>query len=30
MTRKIESKGDTIDGENTICLFHGPVNKATN
>ena len=21
-------KGDTIDGENTICLFHGPVNKA--
>jgi len=21
-------KGDTVDGENTICLFHGPVNKA--
>ena len=21
-------KGNTIDGENTICLFHGPVNKA--
>jgi len=21
-------KGDTVDGDNTICLFHGPVNKA--
>jgi len=21
-------KGNTVDGENTICLFHGPVNKA--
>jgi hypothetical protein len=21
-------KGDTIEGENKICLFHGPVNKA--
>jgi len=21
-------KGDTVDGENKICLFHGPVNKA--
>ena len=28
MTRKNWPKGDTIDGENKIVLFHGPINDS--